>query len=124
MEMAEVIKRALQEWVLPELGAIRAENAEIKGQLAVTNQRLGDMQARILELNRRIDDVNKRIDINKRIDDVRTDLTARHDRLNLRLDELGRAIVRRDEYERVLRQMEHRLTAMEGAVEDLKRRVA
>ncbi len=191
MEIAEVIKKAFQEWVVPELSAIRSEIAEVKGHLAGTNERLRDLQTqltdlsrrvdevrselsgridevrselsgrieefraelsgRIDETNRRIDETNRRIDevrteltgrietvrtelaekiesvrteLTERIEDLRSDLTVRHDQLNLRMDEMGRAIVRRDEYDRVLRHMEHRLTSMEHEVNDLKRRVA
>jgi len=140
MEIAEIIKKAFQEWVVPELSAIRSEISEVKGRLEWTNERLTDLHTQLADQSRRIDETNKRIDevrtelteriesvrteLTERIESVRSDLTARHDQLNLRMDELGRAIVRRDEYDRTLRHMEHRLTSMEHDINDLKRRVA
>ncbi len=158
MEAKELLKKVIQEMVLPELGAIRAENAEIKAVLDVTNRRLSDLQVQMTDLSRRIDETNKRIDeTNKRIDqvrielmeriesvrseltekiegvraeltekieNVRSELTERHDRLDLRMDQLGKDIVRRNEHEQILRQYEHRITSVEKAVEEIKRRVA
>jgi len=147
MDVAEVIKKAIQEWVIPQFEALQSSVSEVKVALNLTNQRLGDMQIQLTDLSRRIDEANRRVDeTNKRIDAVRTELSEqisgvrselteriedvrrdfidRYDRLSERLDRLGEAIVRRDEYDRVLRHMEHRITSMEGAIADLKRRVA
>ncbi|WP_025321936.1 hypothetical protein [Deferrisoma camini] len=151
MDVAEVIKKAIQEWVVPQLEALQGSVAEVRVALDLTNQRMGDLQLQLTDLSRRIDETNKRIDavrselteqiigvrselteqiigvrseLTERIEDVRRDFIDRYDRLSARMDRLGEAIVRRDEYDRVLRHMEHRITSMEGTIEDLKRRIA
>ncbi|GAB4412745.1 MAG: hypothetical protein OHK0032_08810 [Thermodesulfovibrionales bacterium] len=96
MEIAETIKKIIQEIVVPEFDQIRAENAEIKAMLHLTNKRLDDINAhlvdqsrRIDETNRRIDETNKRIDeTNKRIEELRADLYGRIDETNKRIEEL------------------------------------
>lgn len=127
MEIADAIKKAIQELILPELDIMKADNREIKVSLQLTYKRLDDISAhlidqsrRIDELNQRIDDTNKRIDdVNKRMDDLRVELrdeisktNARIDFLraelrdeiaktNLRLDRLYEVIVRREEHEKL-----------------------
>ena len=140
MDVKEFLRKLIQESVLPELGAIRAENAQIKAALDVTNQRLGDVQAQMTDLSRRVDETNKRIDevrtelterienvrseLTEKIESVRAELTERYDHLNLRLDQMSKDIVRRNEHEQILRQYEHRITSVEKTIEEIKRRVA
>ncbi len=85
------------------------------------------------DLSRRIDEVrtglterieNVRSELTEKIDGVRAELTGRYDRLHLRMDQLGKDIVRRNEHEQLLRQYEHRITSVEKTVEEIKRRVA
>ncbi|MBI5446890.1 MAG: hypothetical protein HY900_37455 [Deltaproteobacteria bacterium] len=154
MDFTESIKRALQEMVLPELGAIQAENREIKAVLQLTNKRLDDVSSHLADLSRRLDDTNKRIDdTNKRIDELRVELTKRIDEtraeltqgihetraeLTHRSDELRADLTHRSDqtnmrmdrlYEVIVRREEHdilerRLDRLEKAVADLSARVA
>ena len=124
MEMMEALRTAIQEWIVPEFDKIRLENSEIRTTLQLTNKRLDDIQAQLIEQSRRIDDTNKRIDAlhadllhrieetNKRIDAVHADLLARLDATNQRLDRLYEVIVRRDEHQRLVME-----------VADLRRRI-
>lgn len=82
MEIMEALKRSLQEFVLPELSAIRGENAEIKAVLQLTNKRIDDIHTQLVDQSRRIDQTNERIDA------VRTDLGNRIDQTNARIDEV------------------------------------
>jgi hypothetical protein len=50
MDMMEALKKALQEMVIPEL--IRAENAEIKVTLQLTNKRLDDINLQLADHSR------------------------------------------------------------------------
>jgi len=138
MEMMEALRTAIQEWIVPEFDKIRLENSEIRATLQLTNKRLDDIQAQLIEQSRRIDEMNKRIDetnkridetnkridavsanllhrieeTNKRIDAVHADLLARLDATNQRLDRLYEVIVRRDEHQRLVME-----------VADLRRRI-
>lgn len=146
MEIADAIKKAIQELILPELDIMKADNREIKVALQLTNKRLDDISAhlidqsrRIDELNQRIDDTNKRIDdVNKRMDDLRVELrdeisktNTRIDFLraelrdeiaktNLRLDRLYEVIVRRDEHEK----LESRVLKIEQELAAIKAKLA
>ncbi|MFN3594101.1 MAG: coiled-coil domain-containing protein [Thiobacillaceae bacterium] len=89
MEIKEVLRTAIQDWIVPELDKIRLENAEIRSTLQLTNKRLDDIQAQLLDQSRRIDETNRRIDeTNQRIDKVHDDLLARIDETNRRIDKV------------------------------------
>jgi peptidoglycan hydrolase CwlO-like protein len=121
MEMMDALRRMLHEAVLPELGAIRAENAEIKSILQLTNKRIDDIQAQLVDQSRRIDETNKRIDeTNKRMDQLHSDLLRRMDETNRSIARLYEVIVRRDEYQLIL----ERVGRLERGLEDLRARVA
>ncbi len=137
MDMMEALRTAIKEWVVPELDKIRLENGEIRATLQLTNKRLDDIQAQLIDQSRRIDETNKRIDkvhddllarIDKvhgdllaRVDKVHGDLLARIDETNGRLNRLYEVIVRREEHQGVIielqdlkrrvEQIEHRLAA-------------
>lgn len=130
------LRRLLQEVVLPELKQLRAESAEIRTTLQLTNKRLDDVNAHLIDLSRRIDvvreelsqridDTNQRIDtlredLTQRIDAVRNDLIRRQDETNDRLNRLYEVIVRREE----LQNLAQRLTRLEQKVEELAARHA
>jgi len=124
MEIVEIIKKVVQELILPEFGTIKKENEEIKGLLQLTNQRLDNMNAHLIDQSRRIDEMNKRIDetnmgliarmdemnrsliarideTNKRIDETNRWLIARMDGTNERIDQLYRVVVRREEQDKL-----------------------
>ncbi|MFU8858483.1 MAG: hypothetical protein ACNA8S_15940 [Deferrisomatales bacterium] len=86
MELGESVRRVLQELVLPELGALRGDNAEIKTALQLTNKRLDDINLHLVDQSRRIDEL--RAELLGRIEDVRADLTGRIDATSQRIDEL------------------------------------
>ena len=65
----------IKEMVLPELAVMRQEQVEIKSTLALTNKRLDDVNAHMLDQSRRLDaireELSTRIDeTNKRIDET------------------------------------------------------
>ncbi len=133
MEIGDTIKKILQELILPELETIKGENAEIKTTLVLTNKRLDDINAHLIDQSRRIDEVNKRIDVlkdeingridvlrddvNKRIDEVNGRIDGLKDDVNKRIDKLYDVILHRDEYGKKL---EMRIIAIEHEIEQIK----
>ncbi|MFH1859862.1 MAG: hypothetical protein ABH870_02430 [bacterium] len=102
MELAEKIKKIIQDLVLPELETIKGENAEIKTILGVTNNRIDDINTHLIDQSRRIDDL--RIELKNEIfkNTLRIDDTnKRIDETNKRMDRLYEVIVRRDEHEKL-----------------------
>lgn len=111
MSVKEAVLAAIKELILPELQVIKHEQAEFKVALALTNKRLDDMNAHLIDQSRRIDDTNKRIDVVhadligridatiRRIDTIHTDLLDRMDEFAKRMDRLYEVIVRREEHQ-------------------------
>jgi len=143
MDVKEAVLAGLKELIVPELQIMKQSQAEVKTTLALTNKRLDDMNAHLVDQSRRIDEVNKRIhETNKRIDQVNTDLTRRIEKVNadliMRIDKVSiDLIMRNDEtnrglsrlYEVIVRREEHtflaeRVARLEQAVEDMKRHQA
>lgn len=126
------LRRLIQELVVPELRQIRAETAELRSTLQVTNQRLDDLHAGLIDLSRRVDETNRRIDglrdeLTQRIENVRAELTQRLDETNKRIDDTNDRLNRL--YEVIVRRDEHvglaqRLARLEQKVEDLAGRLA
>ena len=92
MEVKEALRSLIKEWIVPELEKIHLENAELRSKMDMTNKRLDDMFQVLVDQSRRIDDTNKRIDqvrteLTGRIDMVRTDLTERIDMVRTELTE-------------------------------------
>jgi uncharacterized coiled-coil DUF342 family protein len=56
-----VITNALKELVIPELDKIKADVSETKAVLGVTNKRIDDLSLQMVEVNRRIDETNNRL---------------------------------------------------------------
>ncbi len=93
-----VLQRFFQDVIVPELKQIRAESAEIRTTLQLTNKRLDDINLHLADQSRRIDETNKRIEAvhtdllnridetNKRIDAFHADLIHRIDETNKRID--------------------------------------
>jgi gas vesicle protein len=75
MEIAETVKRVLQEVIVPELGRIKEENHKIVAILELTNKRLDDVNTHLADQSRRIDDL--RSELSQRIDDLRSELSQR-----------------------------------------------
>ncbi|MFH0775252.1 MAG: hypothetical protein V2A53_07185 [bacterium] len=82
MEIAESIKKVIQELILPEFGRMKAENEEIKSILQLINKRIDDT-------NKRIDDINTHL----------VDQSRRIDGITGRIDRLYDVIVRREEHQ-------------------------
>jgi hypothetical protein len=55
MSGTEAILAGIKEMVLPELAVLRQEQAEIKASLVLTNKRLDDVNAHLMDQSRRID---------------------------------------------------------------------
>ena len=100
MEIAESIKKVIQELILPEFGRMKLENEEIKSLLQLTNKRIDDVNTHLVDQSRRIDGLNNRIDeTNKRIDELKDEVNERIDEVNERIDRLYEVIVRREEHQ-------------------------
>jgi predicted nucleic acid-binding Zn-ribbon protein len=115
MEIADTIKKVIQELIVPELGHIRSENAEIKAVLQVTNKRLDDMNLHLTDLSRRIDETNKRIDHTR--DEIVGLIIRMIDETNKRIDRLYEVIVRREEHEKLeirILKLEHDILEIRG----------
>ncbi|OAG27795.1 hypothetical protein [Thermodesulfatator autotrophicus] len=93
MDIKEAVRSVFKEFMLPELESIKQEQREIKIAVELISKRLDDVNLHLADQSRRIDEVRSelsaRIDeTNKRIDEVRTELTARIDETNKRIDEV------------------------------------
>jgi hypothetical protein len=128
MEIAETLKKVIQDLIVPELNLLKADNREIKVILELTNKRLDDMSAHLLDQGRRIDETNKRIDetnkrideTNERIDLLRVELRDELGKANMRIDRLYEVIVRREEHEK----LESRITRLEQQVSEIRNKIA
>lgn len=130
------LRKFFQEVVVPELEQIRAENAEVKTALQLTNKRLDDLNAHLVDQSRRIDavrvELTEKIDLlrielahrldetHKRIDAVREELAHKIDETNDRLNRLYEVVVRREEHEGLAQ----RVARLEQKVEELMARLA
>ncbi|MGC8916643.1 MAG: hypothetical protein ACP5NF_06650 [Thermoanaerobaculum sp.] len=131
-DIGETIRELFQQLIVPELDGIRRQIAQLQVAVKLTNKRLDDMNAHLVDQSRRIDETNTRMDdlrqeltaqmaeTNKRVDDLREELTARIDGANARIDTLTVAVVRREDQER----LERRQADLEKDVQSLKQKVA
>ncbi|MEK9148558.1 MAG: hypothetical protein AAB267_00770 [Candidatus Desantisbacteria bacterium] len=131
MDIGETIRKAIQDFILPELEVIKAENKEIRTALELTNKRLDDINIHLVDQSRRIDEVRaeltKRIDeTNKRIDSVHRDMVMRIDKTNQkidktndRIDRLYEVIVRRDEFDK----FEMKMMRIERDIAEMKEEI-
>lgn len=96
MEITEAIRTALKELIVPELDRIKEENTEIKTILSLTNKRLDDMTAYLVDQSRRIDTLRE--ELANRIDTLREEFTKRIDALreefNRHIDTLQEGVTR------------------------------
>lgn len=110
INIKEVLRTAIQDWIVPELDKIRLEHAEIRSTLQLTNKQLDDIQAQLIDQSRRIDETNQRMDeTNRGIDHT-----------HARLDRLYEVIVRCEEHWR----LEGRVAHLEQIVDNLRQRAA
>ncbi|RMH59974.1 MAG: hypothetical protein D6679_00125 [Candidatus Hydrogenedentota bacterium] len=133
--MKEEILEAVKAVFLPELEKFGERLSGIEGILGEMSARLTDINQHIIRLDKRIDGTNSRIDetnaridetnarideTNSRIDELERSMIARIDKLNTRIDRLYEVIVRREEHERLSIEVE----ALRKDVEELKRKRA
>ena len=91
-----IITNALKELIIPELDKIKADVSETKAILNVTNKRIDDLSLHMVEVNRRIDETNNR------------------------LNRLYEVIVRREEHA----SLEQKFIALEREVHEIKSKMA
>jgi len=91
-----IITNALKELIIPELDKIKADVSETKAILNVTNKRIDDLSLHMVEVNRRIDETNNR------------------------LNRLYEVIVRREEHA----SLEQKFIALEREVHEIKIKMA
>jgi DNA anti-recombination protein RmuC len=136
MEIAETVKKILQEVIVPELGKIKDENSKILAVLEVTNKRLDDINVHLVDQSRRIDETNQRVDevrselsaridevrseLTKRIEDIHSDLISRLDGNNARIDRFFLTAATKEEHARV----DGRLAQLEREMDHLRQRLA
>lgn len=126
MDIADAIRAALKELVLPELDGLKRDVVALKGAQQAQSEQLRSMNEHLVDQSRRIDALREvlggRIDVFReelggridaareelgaRIDAVREELGARLDVLSQRGDRLWEAIVRRDEHDQLSRRVE------------------
>ena len=121
MTIPEEITEALKAVLFPELDKIKTEIAGVKGVISEQSQRLGDLNLHLIELERKIESTNTRIDglrdeLNQRIDGT----NIRIDGTNDRLDRLYDVIVRRDEHDK----LDIRVIQLEIRMQELSEKVA
>jgi len=135
-----IVKSAIKEMVLPEFDSLRAEVRGNHDALVITNKRLDDMNAQMIEMSRRIDKINSDLnlkidkvnfDLNSKIDKVNSDLVAKIDKvnsdliariddINRRIDSLYEVVVRRDEHEK----LDAKVASLERDVAEIKHKLA
>ena len=118
MEIKSAILEAFKELIVPELDGMKTEIRELKTSQEHMSKRLDDQNGHLVDISRRIDQV--RSELNERIDKLRDTIDGRIHDTNERLDRLYEVIVRREEHEE-LRQSFHDL---DRRVQRLEEKVA
>ena len=100
MEIKDIMQEILQKVIMPELSKIKDETAKIFTILDLTNKRMDDMNGHLVDLSRRIDEANTRIDevrseLGHRIDQVRLELGNRIDETNREMSRLHADLINR-----------------------------
>ena len=119
MDVGETIRKAIQDFILPELEIIRAENKEIKSVLEITNKRLDDMNIHLADQSRRIDavreELTQRIDeTNQKVDSIHMDMIRRMDETNNKMDSIHRdMIIRIDETNKKIDETNTRISGLQ-----------
>ena len=78
----EGIATAIKKLILPELEAIKGNQEKMDIRLDAIEKRISDMNGHLIDQSRRIDETNKKID------ELRTELTGRIDETNKQVDQL------------------------------------
>jgi prefoldin subunit 5 len=82
----EGIVSAIKKVILPELEAIKGNQAKMDVRLDAIEKRIADMNGHLVDQSRRIDNV--RTELTAKIDDVRTELITRIDATNSKVDDV------------------------------------
>ena len=132
MDIKEAIRAGLQELILPQLKRLEDDNKQIRTILDLTNKRLDDVNAHIVDQSRRIDSL--RTELKDEIQGLRSELkeeihslSLRMDKMNGRIDDIGarmdrmsEAMVRREEQERLAQ----RVISLEHKYQWVEKRLA
>ena len=139
----ESLRVLIQEKMLPDINRIKEQNSQIVTSLDLTNKRLDDVNKRLDDLNthladqsRRIDDVRSElceridkvraelkgeiIDLNYRMQEIHRDLILRFDKINARIDGFFESCAKENDVVR----LETRLHMLEGEVKEIKQQMA
>uniref|UniRef100_E6QLT9 Uncharacterized protein n=1 Tax=mine drainage metagenome TaxID=410659 RepID=E6QLT9_9ZZZZ len=111
MTVAEDVKQAIQAFLVPELDAIKAQIAEVRGVQSQMSERLSEQAAQILAQRREVTEAMARLEsrmdgrmdrIEFKLETVKSDFDTRIDRLdaslNARMDHLDTSLSARMEY--------------------------
>ncbi len=115
--VVEKAKKIIQDIVLPELEVIKGENRDIKTILELTNKRLDDITAHLVDQSRRIDEMNR--SLIARIDETNNRLIVRIDETNNRINKLYEVIVRREEHDK----LEIKIVKIEQDIAEIKEKI-
>ncbi len=89
----EGIVSAIKKVILPELEAIKGNQAKMDVRLDAIEKRIADMNGHLVDQSRRIDNV--RTELTAKIDDVRTELITRIDATNSKIDDVRTELITR-----------------------------
>lgn len=111
MTVAEDVKQAIQAFLVPELDAIKAQIAEVRGVQGQMSERLSEQAAQILAQRREVTEAMARLEsrmdgrmdrIESKLEALKSDFDTRIDRLdaslNARMDHLDTNLNARMEY--------------------------
>jgi len=133
--MKDAVREVIKELLIPELNEIKANGYRLEGRVDEISSRIGDTNLQLVELGRRIDETNNRIDAvreelthkidetNNRIDTINADLTARMDAQTARIDSQTARIDVLSEQVTELRMDFAEFKGREKLIEDLTTRV-
>ncbi|MBU2765038.1 hypothetical protein HAP94_02220 [Acidithiobacillus ferrivorans] len=102
MTVAEDVKQAIQAFLVPELDAIKAQIAEVRGVQGQMSERLSEQAAQILAQRREVTEAMARLEsrMDGRMDRIETKLEAVKSDSNTRIDRLDASLnVRMDRIE-------------------------
>ncbi len=118
-----VLRKFFQEVVVPELKQIRAETAEVKTTLQLTNKRLDDINAHLLDQSRRIDAVRE--ELTDKTESLREELTHKFDSLREELTQQIESV--REELsqriESVREELSHRIDETHKRIDETNKRI-
>ena len=122
MDAKEAMLSAMKEWMLPELNSIREDYKNIKTTLDLTNKRLDDINAHLVDQGRRIDET--RAELSSRIDETRAELSSRIDETRAELKaEIQKNTERIDETNKRIDDTNKRIDDTNNRIDDTNNRI-